>query len=108
MLKIVIQNLQRRVLSTSHAEGKVIDLIHQNGIDWMHACGKKGRCTTCKIIVISGMENLSPVTDREEIYRNLGQLKPNERLSCQAKIIGGTLTVRVAEENKLPHIQYSE
>lgn len=108
MLKIVIQNLQRRELSSSHAGGKVIDLIHQNGIDWMHACGKKGRCTTCKIIVHSGMENLSPLTEREEIYRDLGKLKPNERLSCQAKIMGGELTVRVAEENKLPHIHYSE
>ncbi|WP_040480955.1 2Fe-2S iron-sulfur cluster-binding protein [Mariniradius saccharolyticus] len=108
MLKIVIQNLQRRELSSSHAGGKVIDLIHQNGIDWMHACGKKGRCITCKIIVLSGMENLSPLTEPEEIYRDLGKLKPNERLSCQAKIMDGELTVRVAEENKLPHIHYSE
>jgi 2Fe-2S ferredoxin len=108
MLKIVIQNLQRRELSSPHAGSKVIDLIHQNGIDWMHACGKKGRCTTCKIIVVSGLETLSPINEREEFYRNLGRLKPNERLSCQAKMMGGTLTVRVAEENKLPHVHYSE
>lgn len=108
MLKIIIQNLQRRELSTLHIGGKVIDLIHQNGIDWMHACGKKGRCTTCKIIVVAGMENLSPLNEREEIYRKVGRLKPNERLSCQAKILDGELIVRVAEENKLPHLQYSE
>lgn len=74
----------------------------------MHACGKKGRCTTCKIIVVAGMENLSPLNEREEIYRKVGRLKPNERLSCQAKILDGELIVRVAEENKLPHLQYSE
>lgn len=74
----------------------------------MHACGKKGRCTSCKIIVEEGMENLSPLTDREEFFRRLGSLKSNERLSCQAKLLSGQLSVKVAEENKLPHMQYSE
>ena len=74
----------------------------------MHACGKKGRCTTCKMIVLAGMENLSTVNEREEFYRKVGGLKPNERLSCQTIMIGGELTIRVAEENKLPHLQYSE
>jgi 2Fe-2S ferredoxin len=108
MLKIVIQNLQRIEITSPHVGSKVIDLIHQNGIDWMHACGKKGRCTTCKIIVLSGSEYLSPVTAREEFYQGLGRLKPNERLSCQAKLMGGVLTVRVGDENKLPHVPYSE
>jgi 2Fe-2S ferredoxin len=74
----------------------------------MHACGKKGRCTTCKIIVLEGIENLSPLTEREEFFKGIDRLKSYERLSCQAKLIKGEILVRVAEENKFPHMDYSE
>lgn len=108
MSRIVIQNLFNREINSNAAHCKVIELIHENGIDWMHACGKKGRCTTCKIIVKSGIENLSPKTPAEEKFSSLGRLKTNERLSCQAELISGEVVVRVAEINKFPHIEYSK
>ena len=108
MVKIIIQNLNHQEIITDNPVGKVIELIHENYIDWMHACGKKGRCTTCKMIVVEGMENLEELTDREEFFKSKGRLKSNERLTCQTKIKRGTLVIRVAEENKFPHILYSE
>jgi len=108
MPRIVIQNLFNREINSNAANRKVIELIHENGIDWMHACGKKGRCTTCKIILLEGAENLSPLTTAEEKFVNQGRLKPNERLSCQAELITGELIVRVAEINKFPHLEYSK
>jgi 2Fe-2S ferredoxin len=108
MLKIIIQNLFHKEIVFPFEERKVIDLIHENRIDWMHACGKKGRCTTCKIIVLEGIENLSPLTEREEFFKGIDRLKSYERLSCQAKLIKGEILVRVAEENKFPHMDYSE
>lgn len=108
MLKIIIQNLFHKEIVSTLEECKVIDLIHQNHIDWMHACGKKGRCTTCKIIVLEGMSNLSPITEREEFFKGIGRLTSHERLSCQAKLTNGEILVRVAEENKFPHMLYSE
>lgn len=108
MLKIIIQNLFHKEIFSPSGERKVIDLIHENRIDWMHACGKKGRCTTCKIIVLEGMKNLSPLTDREEFFKGMGRLASHERLSCQAKLIEGQIVVCVAEENKFPHMDYSE
>lgn len=108
MLKIIIENLFRKEILSSLRERKVIDLIHENHIDWMHACGKKGRCTTCKIIVVDGMENLSCLTEREEFFKGIGKLTNRERLSCQAKLIQGEILIRVAEENKFSHMDYSE
>lgn len=108
MFKIIIENLDQKEIASPKGECKVIELIHQNYVDWMHACGKKGRCTTCKMIVTSGMENLSPLTEREEVFRNSGRLKTNERLSCQAKLIGEEIRIKVAEENKFPHMNYSD
>ncbi|MEN2284007.1 2Fe-2S iron-sulfur cluster-binding protein [Algoriphagus sp. SE2] len=108
MPRIVIQNLFNREINSKATDRKVIELIHENGIDWMHACGKKGRCTTCKIILVEGGENLSPHTPAEEKFANQGRLKPNERLSCQATLCKGELIVRVAEINKFPHLDYSK
>ncbi|MCH6232704.1 2Fe-2S iron-sulfur cluster-binding protein [Cognataquiflexum rubidum] len=108
MLKIIIQNLFHKEIKSPFGDRKVIDLIHENRIDWMHACGKKGRCTTCKIIVLEGMTNLSPLTEREEFFKGIGRLASHERLSCQAILMEGEIHVRVADENKFPHMDYSE
>ena len=40
----------------------------------MHACGAKGRCTTCRLQVLAGQENLSPLTAAELRYRAAGRL----------------------------------
>ncbi|WP_316932669.1 2Fe-2S iron-sulfur cluster binding domain-containing protein [Anditalea andensis] len=95
-------------IQTNRTIGKVIELIHENYIDWMHACGKKGRCTSCKMIVDEGMENLSPLSAREKYYAEKGRLKPAERLTCQTILKTGSIKIRVAEENKFSHIDYSE
>lgn len=108
MPRIVIQNLKNLSIESEHTDRKVIELIHENGTDWMHACGKKGRCTTCKMIVLEGMANLNDPTDRELYYRNQNRLKPNERLACQSILSTGELLIRVAEINKFPHLAYSE
>jgi ferredoxin, 2Fe-2S len=108
MPRIVIQNLENLVICSDTTESKVIELIHENGIDWMHACGKKGRCTTCKMIIVEGNENLSEETDRELFYRSLNRLASNERLACQSSLLNGSITIRVAEMNKFPHMKYSK
>lgn len=108
MPKIVLQNLFNLTIDLAPSTSKVIEIIHENGIDWMHACGKKGRCTTCKLIILEGMENLSELTDREIVFRDQGRLLANERLACQVVLQKGDIKARVAEQNKFPHISYSE
>ncbi|TVP53098.1 MAG: (2Fe-2S)-binding protein [Mongoliibacter sp.] len=108
MPKIIIENLNHLEIISAEPNRKVIELIHESYIDWMHACGKKGRCTTCKMIVMDGIENLSAPNEREEFFRSKGRLNNFERLSCQAKLQKGEIIIRVAEENKFPHMEYSE
>lgn len=107
MINIIIENLHNNKIICKSNDRKVIELIHENYIDWMHACGKKGRCTTCKMIVIEGIECLEPLTEREEFFKSKGRLKDNERLTCQSIITQGNMIIRVAEENKFPHLSYS-
>lgn len=107
MVKIIIENLAQKELIVNDSRLTVLAHIHANQVDWMHACGAKGRCTTCKMIVQTGMESLNEPTPAELNYRRQGQLKGNERLACQA-IASGIISVRVPEESKLSHIKYSD
>jgi 2Fe-2S ferredoxin len=76
------------------------------GYDWMHACGAKGRCTTCRLQVRAGFENLSPPTEAELRYRAAGRLLPDERLTCQTRLPAGEVTGRAPRATQLPHLRY--
>lgn len=108
MPKIVIKNLDNKVISTNENSNSVLDALHNNFIDWMHACGGKGRCTTCKMIVLEGMENLAPATTHEERFKEMNALKENERLTCQSILQKDEIVIRVPEAGKLPHMKYSD
>ncbi|MEO9965850.1 MAG: 2Fe-2S iron-sulfur cluster-binding protein [Reichenbachiella sp.] len=107
MPKIVIQNLHNKEIFITNEKIILLDIIHQNNIDWMHACGGKGRCTTCKVQVLSGLENFSSESPAELKFRDMKRLLPNERLSCQCRVSGDIL-VKVAPENKFNHLTYSD
>ncbi|MFN8336812.1 MAG: 2Fe-2S iron-sulfur cluster-binding protein [Cyclobacteriaceae bacterium] len=107
MASIVIRNLHKKTIQNPDLSKPLLWIFLENGLDWMHACGGKGRCTTCKAVILKGGENLIPKSPAEIRYESQNQLGPNERLCCQAKLTGGKLEVEVPEESKLPHITYS-
>lgn len=104
MTRIVIQNLGKTVEVNSFPK-TILKAVQEEGIDWMHACGGKGRCITCKAIVLEGEANLEPLTEAELRYQRQGLLRSGERLACQS-VIAGDVVVRVPEESKLPHLTY--
>ncbi len=106
MPKIVIKNIEDATLETNETDLSVLDIIHSNYIDWMHACGKKGRCTTCKMIVIKGIDNITDHNELEKKIISLGKLKENERLACQCQLKSGDIEIAVPRENQLPHMRY--
>lgn len=107
MVKITIKNLFNKSIQGQDNHNSVLTIIHENYIDWMHTCGAKGRCTTCKMTVIDGMENISARSKNEIIYIELNMLNDNERLACQCTIKGDVL-ISVPDEYKIPHVSYSE
>ncbi|MBD2521865.1 2Fe-2S iron-sulfur cluster-binding protein [Nostoc sp. FACHB-133] len=53
-------------------------------------------CGTCLIEVVSGIENLTPVMDEEQILLDvLAPDNPNVRLACQC-VVQGDISIRVA------------
>ncbi|MBO3698957.1 2Fe-2S iron-sulfur cluster-binding protein [Roseivirga sp. E12] len=107
MPKILIRNLNNKVIIANDSSSSILNAIHNADVDWMHACGAKGRCTTCKMVVHSGIESFDPDSEAETKFRALGKLKDNERLSCQNKL-KEDVEISVAEVNKFPHMNYTD
>ncbi|MEM9855762.1 MAG: 2Fe-2S iron-sulfur cluster-binding protein [Bacteroidota bacterium] len=107
MIEIVIKNMFGLKVHTTQSGNTILKALQENYIDWMHACGMKGRCTTCKVNIISGSERLEEPTLSEKRFFQKGQLQEGERLTCQAKVTNGRVEIEVPDRCKLPHVDYS-
>lgn len=105
MPEVIIKNLHSKTIHWGAKSERLLDILLST-TDWMHACGKKGNCTTCTAIVVSGADHLGELTDAEKRFIKLGRLRAGERLACQATVTGN-ITIEVPENYKLPHIDYS-
>ena len=64
----------------------------------IHACEsigvpfscEDGRCGTCLVEVVDGVDNLSPVNEKEKLFG----LAENERLMCQARLVKNDVTIQ--------------
>lgn len=104
MPTITVHNLKNKTIQCHEKSTPLLDILLRE-TDWMHACGGKGKCTTCKCAILSGAENLSALTDGEAHYRKLHKLQKNERLACQVSI-HGDIVIHVPKETQLPHLSY--
>jgi ferredoxin len=75
--------------------GRLIDGLASLGHDMLRACGERGICATCHVVVKSGAQHLTARTERE--HRTLGRLAnatPDSRLACQARVQpGGSVAI---------------
>lgn len=107
-----LQNWAGKELPLTSERRTLLDVIHGEYLDWMHLCGKRGRCITCRIQIMEGMEHLSPLSPYEERYRRAGALRDDERLTCQTRCLSKDPAARIVgrtpEETQLPHLDYQE
>ena len=69
--------------------GSLLDVALNVGVPLEHVCGGNCACTTCHVIVRSGMENLSEMEDDEaDRLDTAWDLTPRSRLACQAVVRG--------------------
>ncbi|RNI26868.1 adenylate/guanylate cyclase domain-containing protein [Rufibacter latericius] len=66
----------------------ILEASLQAGIPHYHACGGKGECTTCRVLVLEGAEQLSDINTCERTVRVVRNLPENVRLACQTHVQG--------------------
>ena len=69
------------------SEGETI--LHASlkaGIPHYHACGGNAKCSTCRVLILEGMKNLSEINAKEGALRKRISLPKNVRLACQTYV----------------------
>ena len=64
------------------------------GIELLHSCGGVAACTTCRVVVKAGKENLSRVELAEAEVLSESGILHSHRLACQARILGDVVFER--------------
>lgn len=74
----------------------MLEAAGKAGVTVRQVCGRQANCTTCRVRVLSGEENLVPPLEKERGRLPDERLQDGWRLSCQAQVRGkGTVVVRV-------------
>ncbi len=69
-------------------DSTLLDAIHQVGLPLGQSCDGVALCGFCRVKVVKGPQNLTPVAAEEaKILRSL-RMSPDERLACCARIEG--------------------
>ena len=89
---------------------KVLQAARELGVDIDSICGGRAHCSRCQVEpvegtfpkegMISNPAHLSEPSDSETACLNTGQLRPGNRLSCQARILGD-VRIDVPPESQL-------
>ena len=73
--------------------GAILDLSRAAGIPHASVCGGRGRCSTCRVRVTRGAENLPPPDASEQKVLARVKAGPQVRLACQARPRSGTIDI---------------
>ncbi len=66
----------------------VLDASEKLGLELRHDCGGFATCSTCRVMIVDGVENLSEIDLDEENMLEEAELPTPFRLSCQTMIQG--------------------
>ncbi|GGG07443.1 hypothetical protein GCM10011344_04990 [Dokdonia pacifica] len=67
-------------------------------INHTHACGGQGKCSTCRVSVMEGIENCYPKNELEQLISTKLNFPKEIRLACQTKLKGDVLIRRMVSD----------
>jgi adenylate cyclase len=73
----------------------ILDTSLAAGIPHISICGGNGRCSTCRVAVLEGLEDCKPRSSAEQAIAKQLKLDDRIRLACQTRVTGnGTIKLR--------------
>lgn len=89
MPKIIYHRNHQKPIVVQQEKGKtLLETALQNNIAHYCVCGGHARCTTCRVYIVEGKENLAPRTEAETKIAADKNWSDDIRLACQTKILG--------------------
>lgn len=70
------------------AQETILKASLRSGIPHTHVCGGNARCSTCRVMIVDGLEYCGPRNEKEQLIANRLHFQPNIRLACQTQIQG--------------------
>jgi serine/threonine protein kinase/class 3 adenylate cyclase/hemoglobin-like flavoprotein len=84
-----------RVLPLDEPASTLLDLALRAGIPHFHECGGRARCSTCRVRIVSGGQNVSPPNADEKKLASRFNFSPDIRLACQLTVKGDVAVQRL-------------
>ncbi len=78
----------------------ILEALRKSGVEITSLCGGFGLCGKCRVIVVSGGENLSKPSDVEKKHLIREEIERGYRLACQAIVEKGCVTINVPVESR--------
>ncbi len=72
----------------------ILDLALSKDLPHFHECGKRARCSTCRVRVVEGLRNVAPRTPPEQKLASRLGWDEDIRLGCQTLVRGGNVVVQ--------------
>jgi ferredoxin len=69
-------------------DDNLLNILNANNLSISQSCGANATCTTCRVLVVKGIENCGPRTEIESERAEERGFAANERLACQTQVLG--------------------
>lgn len=76
-----------KTVTTDLAES-ILQASLRSGIAHTHVCGGHARCSTCRVLIVAGMEHCAPRNTKEQQMADQLHFSPDIRLACQTTVTG--------------------
>ncbi len=96
-------NFKDKAITVKAEEGtSILDAALDHHISIYHTCGGNASCSTCRVLVLKGAENLSPIEAAESQVLDAFDLGPPHRLGCQACVQKGDVEIEIPARERPP------
>ncbi|MEM9490497.1 MAG: protein kinase, partial [Myxococcota bacterium] len=92
-IQVTYHERGQRMMVGARSGMSILDISHFGRIPHIDVCGGRAKCTTCRVRVIAGAENLSKRGEAETAVAERKRWPDDLRLACQARVTG-PVTVR--------------
>lgn len=82
----------------------ILEIAEENNVHLNHNCGGVCACSTCHVYVLSGMDHVEEISDKEEDFIDRA-INPRleSRLGCQCIILNadGEIKIEIPDQSKI-------